>query len=186
MREVFRKFKDIWAVPRYQALIQLGLYAIFFLGVFIFVSSFDKGDYINESKSALEKFKDLTSYKYEVNDIIVSVVGYQKIVTYENMEYDVSEIPLEISEYISDLTPLNISELISKGTLESTNYISNSETYLIKIMDFNKIVYDIEMESEEEIKIVVYEENNSILRIEIDLTNHYEYEYIIVFKQIEG
>ena len=66
--------------------------------------------------------------------------------------------------------------------MEFTNHINNTTSYLVEINDFSIIVYDIETEVLDMIRITVYEEENNIYKVILDLTNYFEDEYIMVFE----
>ena len=174
---------EIWKEPKKNALIKLGMYAIFFIFVFFILNSLQtlppKEDIIT---NPLDDFKTKINYQYEINDILVKVTGHRKIVMYQDIEYEIDNIPIEIEEFIININPTKIAELIDLGTLESTNHINNSETYIVELKDFVFIINNEEIESIETIRITVYENDDSIIKVILDLTNYFEFESIIIFE----
>lgn len=61
------KFKKIWSVPRYRALIYLGMYTLFFIFVFMFINSnqTEKSVQPKPIKTAIEKYSEMTNYEFD-------------------------------------------------------------------------------------------------------------------------
>ena len=68
--------------------------------------------------------------------------------------------------------PVNMAKLLEASVLESTNHIEKTNTYLLKISDFERIMYNNEIVNDNNIEIITYEDNSKII---IDLSNYYGY-----------
>lgn len=112
---LFQKFKTIWVVPRYKALIKLGLYAIFFASLFLIaqLTSNKPSNISNNPKSDI-KFNSYT-YVFKINK-------------YLNNE-------LEVIKYTGTSTNDSNTGLIT----HSTDTLSSS--YIVNKLD-NKIYID--------------------------------------------
>ena len=176
-----KKFIELWKNAKTNALMKLGLYVIFFIFVFIFISSLTTNP-VEERKitTPMDEFATTINYQYEVNDITVRVTGHVRTILYEDVE--LLDIPEELEKYIIDINPKKIRELVDLGVLESTNHIDNSNTYLVETSHFRTIVLDIEQDCNYMIKITVFEENEKIVKVILDLSNYFEYEVIMVFE----
>ena len=67
--EYIKKIKEFLGDPKKKSLTQLGLYAIFFIFVFIFFNSAEQPtdvQKVEESKTPLEYYSDMTGYIYKV------------------------------------------------------------------------------------------------------------------------
>ena len=88
-------------------------------------------------------------------------------------EYELEDVPSLVSKYSLDIyTPVNVYNLLQVSVLESTNHLDNSNTYLVKTSDFQKIIYNDDSDIDGYIKITVYNNNENI---KIDLSNYYNY-----------
>ena len=76
---LFSKFKDIWSVPRYKALIKLGLYAVFFLTLFLISqisSSFNTTENVPKNANKDIIFESYTyTYKITKDNVITTYTG---------------------------------------------------------------------------------------------------------------
>ena len=174
MMEYIEKFKIIWSNKRYHALILLGLYILFFAFVFLLIS--EKEDVIpannttqKEELTGLELFKTEDNYIYNIKGIYeVNVVDNGSTINYLNNSYTVDTIVDALKIYDFSLyTPLNIYKIIESSTLESTNYINNTNTYVITQTSFDKLIYGLETRSDYSIKIITYLNDKNIKKVEI-------------------
>lgn len=83
------RFKEIWAVPRYKALIKLGLYVLFF--VIMFLISYISGA-INTKKNVDKPTSDFVVYDSYSYKFVVStkVNGLENNITYTGVETEIS------------------------------------------------------------------------------------------------
>ena len=181
MKETIEFIKTLWSNKRTKSLAILIIYLIFFIFAFTFIGSGTKKNIkpIDESKKELdqnEKFDlaNVTNYFAEIiGNETFTYDSVSNTIIYNETSYDLESKPEVLSNY--DLTifkPSNISKLLENSILESTNHIENTKTYLIKISDFEKIVYEKDIINEENIKITTYLDNSKII---VDLSNYYDY-----------
>ncbi|MEG2322491.1 MAG: hypothetical protein RSB71_03320 [Bacilli bacterium] len=144
MKEVIAFIKKIWANKRYRSLVILGMYFIFFGLVFLYIYT-PKNNVVLEP---LDKFKNITSYSYEISgkDNFKVLVDGQTVITYNDNTY--TTLPDNLNYDLSLFEPISIYNLIKRGTLESTNYVEHSNTYLV-----------------DNYKITTYEKNTLITKI---------------------
>ena len=164
--EYIKKIKELLKDPKKKALIQLGLYAIFFIIVFILLngesSTITDSPTIEEPNTSIEAYTDMTSYNYKVTytninkiDIIEGTYyNNTSLFTYNNLKYY-----YEDSLYIID---------------NDSYYLSNIEYNISKI--FNKNLYFIINELEEESK-TTYKDGTVVTNYTIDSNKIYKYLY---------
>ena len=176
MKETIEFIKKLWSNKRTKSLAILIMYVIFFSFVFLFISN-GTHNYENDGESNINeneyiKLEDYKNYKLEIiGEDNFTYDSNSKKIFYDGIYYELENVPDIISKYdLNIFIPANISKLLKVGILESTNYIDKSDTYVIKISDFERIINNIEIINDEYIKIIKYEE-----KIIIDLTNHYGY-----------
>ena len=182
MKETIEFIKNLWSNKRTRALAILIIYAIFFTFVFILIGNGKTGpreplEEIDDPPVIEESDFDLAN----VTDYLIEVTGDEaftynsvtNLISYNGIDYELEEKPIELNNYDLDIfKPSNISELLDVAVLESTNHIENTNTYLVKISDFERIIYNNNSDVDEYIKITVYNNNE---KIKIDLSNHYNY-----------
>ena len=174
MKETIEFIKKLWSNKRTKSLSILIMYVIFFTFVFLLISNGNQ----NYQKPIVEEnnqeinIENITNYKLEI--IGEDNFTYDSItnkIFYDGIYYEIENIPNIISMYdLNIFSPNNISKLLEVGTLESTNYIDKSNTYVIRISDFEKMVYNNEIINDEYIKITTYD-----TKIVVDLSNYYGY-----------
>ncbi len=179
MKETIELIKKLWSNKRTKSISVLIMYVIFFTFVFLLISS-GTHNYqrpVTEKEPNVEnnenfKLENITNYKLEIisTDNFTYDSSTNKVF-YDGNYYEINNIPEIISKYdLTIFSPSNISKLLEVGTLESTNYIDKSDTYIIKISDFERIIHNNEIVNDEYIKITKYES-----KIVLDLTNYYGY-----------
>lgn len=155
MAKYFNKIKEIWQNRRYRSIIIL-----FFILYFSFVFSL-----INASKSTEVKLTGLEAFKVKTN--------YSYTIEYLGNYYNLNNMPDELKKYnIENYNPKNIYNLIKNATLESTNYIENSNTYIISETSVNKIIYNDDLEINNNIKIITYLSNDNVIKVKIDFIDY--------------
>lgn len=138
----YKKYKELKKVPRYNALIKLGLYFIFFL---VFGSIFMLNRVPNESKKETVN-TNMYSFTYTVNDDIITGKKDNNIeFVYNNIEYkivnNILSCNLETCEfsyiYLFDLfKPIDINSYIKNGELiYKTEYNDGTLEYKYNIKD---------------------------------------------------
>lgn len=172
MKETVEFIKKLWSNKRTKSLAILLIYFIFFIFVFTLISSGSHNYQNNEETNKEDKLEDITNYRLEIigEDNFTYDSNTDKVF-YDGIYYEIDNVPEIISKYdLNIFSPSNVSKLLEVGTLESTNYIDKSDTYVIKISDFEKIIYNNEIINDEYIKIIKYES-----KIIVDLFNYYGY-----------
>lgn len=174
MKEFIELVKKLWINKRYRAIAILLLYVVFFIFVFSFISSNSK-PVLNVEPTGIDKIKNIENYKLYVEGLDEFIVNYEtNTIYYNDLTYSIEDKIEELDKYDLDIfKPINIYNLIKNGTLESTNYVSKTDTYVVKISDFEKLIYNNEVSNDNYIKITINNENYD--EIVVDLTNYYDY-----------
>ena len=181
MKETIELIKKLWANKRTKSLSILIIYFIFFSFVFLLIfngsHSYKKPNIEEDEKNIIEdnqeiKLEDITNYKLEfIGEDNFTYDSLTNQIFYDGTYYEIDNILEIISKYdLNIFIPSNISKLLEVGILESTNYIDKSDTYIIKISDFERIIYDNKIINDEYIKIIKYD-----TKIVVDLSNYYGY-----------
>ncbi len=177
MKELWEIIKKLWSNKRTRALSILIIYAVFFTFVFILISngtnkSANLVEEPNDDKFA--EIKDITNFRLEIiGEEAFEYDTVTNLITYNNQEYELEDVPSLVSKYSLDIyIPVNVYNLLQVSVLESTNHLDNSNTYLVKTSDFQKIIYNDDSDIDGYIKITVYNNNENI---KIDLSNYYNY-----------
>lgn len=175
MKETIEFIKKLWSNKRTRSLAILIIYVIFFIFVFTLISSgshnYQNTEETNKDNEEI-KLEDVINYKLEIigEDNFTYDSNTNKVF-YDGIYYEVDSVPEIISKYdLNIFSPSNVSKLLEVGILESTNYIDKSDTYVIKISDFEKTIYNNEIINDEYIKIIKYES-----KIVVDLSNYCGY-----------
>lgn len=165
-----KKFKELWHNKRYHALMVLGLYLVFFIFVFIFISSMNDSkryDKLLNDKVGLEYFAEIKNYTiYVIGDVNFKVD--KEHIYYLDEVYTTSNMPLELQKYYFDFNPKLIYQMIAKATLESTNYLEKVDNYVLKKDGFFELTnHDID----NDVVIKVYKEEK-IKKVELLLDEY--------------
>lgn len=191
----FRSIKEGLKDPRKKSLTLLGLYAIFFIFVFLVLSSSStptKGA-DTELTSAKDNYKEMTSYTYKItytdNNLINVIDGTYRLntslFTYNTNKYylesdllyfiDTNSYYLTNIEYnVKKLFNNNLSTILDSLQEESiTTYNDGRKktSYILDANIFNNYYFETESNYETNIGIEIIEENNFITHIIIDLTS---------------
>lgn len=177
MKETIEFIKKLWKNKKTRSLAILIMYVVFFAFVFLLIFSGSHNYQNNVENENIEnnddiKLEDITNYRLEIigEDNFTYDSNTNKVF-YDGIYYEVENIPEIISKYdLNIFNPSNVSKLLEVSTLESTNYIDKSDTYVVKISDFEKIIYNNEIVNDEYIKIIKYDS-----KMVVDLTNYYGY-----------
>lgn len=176
MKEFIELIKKLWSNKRYRAVAILLLYVVFFIFVFTFISSIRSQNIALPEKPNETDIRAITEYKYEIigKENFIVTIKEEATILYNDVIYSLQEKPKELDQYdLSIYTMDHIYQLLKKGTLASTNYIEDSNTYFVRVSDFEQIIYQREIESEEYISITTYHEK--IDKIIIDFRGYYDY-----------
>ncbi len=183
MKETIEFIKSLCSNKRTRALAILVLYGIFFIFVFALISSGETGprkqldgqlDESLENETTEFDLADITNYFVEViGEDNFTYDSSTNLIMYNNEIYLAEEKPIDLVDYDLEIfKPVNIAKLLEASVLESTNHIEKTNTYLLKISDFERIMYNNEIVNDNNIEIITYEDNSKII---IDLSNYYGY-----------
>ena len=183
MKETIEFIKSLCSNKRTRALAILVLYGIFFIFVFALISSGETGprkqldgqlDESLENETTEFDLADITNYFVEViGEDNFTYDSSTNLIMYNNEIYLAEEKPIDLVDYDLEIfKPVNIAKLLEASVLESTNHIEKTNTYLLKISDFEIIMYNNEIINDNNIEIITYEDNSKII---IDLSNYYGY-----------
>lgn len=162
--EYIRSIREFLKDPKKKALTQLGLYAIFFIFVFILISGGNSSEststLVEETKTPIEFFEEMKGYTYKLTytnidkiDVIEGTYYDNKsLFTYNNLKYY-----YEDSLYIID---------------NNTYYLSNIEYNIFKVFSSNlsTIIKDLEEESK-----TMYKDGTVVTNYNIDSNKIYNY-----------
>ena len=143
MKQIFSFIKNIYSNKRTRSLAILILYLIFFIFIFSLLSI--------PNKNNNDEF-------YYLNNVVIG-------------SYNVLNNEGEVTYYNTDLINTNnIYKMVKNSKLESTNYLENSNTYVISVSTFEKILYNNDVVNNDSIRITLY--SNKII---LDFSNYYGY-----------
>ena len=177
----WEKFKEAWHDPKKHALIVLGIWGILFFLAILFVNlNFTRVEKVNTKTSPLETFKDMQSYEFSYKTVDTSLNGMayeDKYILYlDNEKYYKNSVLYKIP----DLTPSTEPELLKINNEMIYNLISNAEgiekegykEYSIPLTTFTQL-YENTVSNGNNIVIDLYQKDNKINKVIIDLTNYY-------------
>lgn len=197
----FKTLKEYWKIPRYRALIMLGCYFLFFAFIYIYVYIMKMAAISKPSltvpKDSLAFFSTMDNYEYtyqiEVGDNEgismheVSGVRNQDVdnFRFENHLFYISNDIIYSSEtkeiidsFQLDLVKLRPDSLYSMlqyhNSFNKTEYKTGEikKIYTVPIQNFNvAFLEELPPDTVDTIEIVMYEKNNQIYKIEINLLN---------------
>ena len=171
--------KAFLKTPRGKAIIKLGLYAIFFIFVAVYLRIPAKPSTVEHVKAPLEKYSEMTNYayQYKYNDISFEGRVYRgkNYFTLNGKEYYIdSKVYLLSSEDVS-LEETELDKLYYLDNHDLYNYISNgkvvakSEDYESKVesikYSYNDIYVTTNIKDNQIVK-VVYEDGENTIEIE--------------------
>jgi len=192
-----RSIKEGLKDPKKRSLTLLGLYAIFFIFVFIFLNSVPSKPNsqlpVKQEESAKENYKKMTSYSYKIiytdknleNVIEGKYYSDTSLFTYKGNTYyyeldslyyiDNNSYYLTNIEYnIKKIFNNNLSSILDSLQEESVTTYNDGRKKTNYIMDansFNKYYFEIESNYESNIGIEITEKDKFITSILIDLTS---------------
>ena len=194
--DFIKKVREWLKDPKKKALTQLGLYAVFFVFVFILIGIGDDSstpNYIPE-----ETNKDVTNYEYTYkinsNEVIQEITGTlnnnEDAFNYNGLNYIKKEgvvylnnTPVTIDFDIDRYKYKNIESLIQNADSKTTYTDSKKVVYNINIVEYFTLLNEINNCSIIDCSYIntsiTVEEDNYINNILIDLSNYYGYKYIV-------
>ena len=189
-----KELKEMLKNPKKKALVQLCLYAIFFIFVAILLRGADNKPtkIIEEQKSPIEFYEDMESYNYKVTytnfdkvDTIdgtyvdnISIFDFNNFKYYyeedlyiiDNDSYYLMDIEYNISKIFNN-NLINIIEDLeeeSKTTYKDGTIVTN---YTIDSNELYNYLFDLEYNYDNKCTITITENENEIYNIIIDTTN---------------
>lgn len=194
--EFIRKVREWLKDPKKKALTQLGLYAIFFVFVFILIGMGNNSstpNYVPE-----ETNKEVTNYEYiykiNNNEIINQITGTlnnnEDIFNYNGLNYEKKEgivylnnTPVTIDFDVDRYKYKNIELLIENADSKTTYTDSSKVVYNMNIDEYFTLLNEVNNCSIMDCSIInipiTVEQDNYISHVLIDLSNYYGYKYII-------
>lgn len=200
MKDLWKKIRELWKIPRYHAIMVLALYFIFFASIFL-ITSFRKPTVQKETitKTALQNYAEMMSYEYTYTlqglknnqsfEEKIKGIFYQNknSFKYQYKTYQIIDQNIYLEEEIvEDLFDFDI------VLLEPTNILSYLEESTEKEISKNVVKYEdgtikteykiTYLEDESLLIITTYEQNNQISQIELDVTNLLQNEEISAYQ----
>lgn len=182
--------------PKKKALTQLGLYAVFFVFVFILIGMGDNSstpNYVPE-----ETNKEVTNYEYiykiNNNEIINQITGTlnnnEDTFNYNGLNYVKKEgvvylnnTPITIDFDVDRYKYKNIEILIENADSKTTYTDSSKVVYNMNIVEYFSLLNEINNCNILDCTIIsvpiTVEEDNYINHVLIDLSNYYGHKYIV-------
>lgn len=189
------KTKEFLKDPKKKALTQLAIYGVFFIFVFILLNSSSgrvNTPIIEESKTPIQYYEDMTSYDYKVIytnidkvDIIEGTYyNNTSLFTYNNLKYyyenalyvinNDSYIPSNIEYDVSKIFNKNLYTIFESLNEESKTTYKDGKVITNYTLDSNIIynyLYNAESIYDNFVNISVTEKDNIITTIVLDLSN---------------
>jgi len=190
-----KEIKEFLKDPKKKALMQLGIYAIFFILVFIFISTGEKHinvPSVSSPDTPIEYYENMSSYDYKVTysnidkvDIIEGTYyNNTSLFTYNNLKYyyenllyviDNDSYTLASIEYdISKIFNKNLYSIFNDLKEESKTTYKDGKVVTNYTLDSNKIynyLFDEESNYNNLVNVSITENNDTITTITFDLIN---------------
>lgn len=190
----FKGIRENLKDPKKKSLTLLGIYAIFFVFVFIVISAGDRDKTYNIPEPVTEVSNYEYTYRINNNDVINEVIGTYKdskdTFNYNGLNYvkendlvylnnEVVEIDFDIDDFKYSM----IEQLIENSDSITTYKESNKVVYtmgVLKYFDLLKEEVDCENKDCNVINVsITVEKDTYIDKVLIDLSNYYGYKYTI-------
>lgn len=194
--EFIRKVREWLKDPKKKALTQLGLYAVFFIFVFILIGmggNSSTPDYIKEDTN-----KEVTNYEYiykindneVINEIVGTLNNSEDTFNYNGLNYVKKEgviylnnTPVTIDFDIDRYKYKNIELLIQNADSKTTYTDSKKIVYNMNVVEYFTLLNEVNNCSVIDCTIIsvpiTVEEDDYISYVSIDLSNYYGHKYIV-------
>ena len=207
-----KTFKELWANPRYKALIKLGMWAAFFILMFLIsfvVSLFNKTtNYQKKDNSAIKEEKVETNISILLRNLKTSDYSYEYKITNAEVTYSYNgtkdnNTDKGYYENGNDIIKYEIKEGLyyrveNNETIEDNNIMNETDRNIIDINNLIKKIYDFEDENKNpEIHedIYAYDFSNETEKYVVNITktansvskieiNFNDIKYILEYKSI--
>lgn len=209
----WQTFKEIWKNKKYNALIKLGLYFLFFTFIILYIKLNETGKIdskVETKKDALSSYSEMKNYdyvlKYSDDSLNKEITGtfYDKMNYFElnNLEYHYKDEILTQNEQvvdnkiITDFIPINIlkfsnyniSSLIEKATSNKSVKYSDGTSKLEYIISYANFIQwynnQVLTDDGQTVKITVYKLNDVINEIEFSGTLNKPFKLNITYLHI--
>lgn len=194
--EFIRKVREWLKDPKKKALTQLGLYAVFFIFVFILIGmggNSSTPDYIKEATN-----KEVTNYEYiykinnneVINEIVGTLNNSEDTFNYDGLNYVKKEgvtylnnTPVTIDFDIDRYKYKNIELLIQNADSKTTYTDSKKIVYNMNVVEYFTLLNEVNNCSVIDCTIIsvpiTVEKDDYISYVSIDLSNYYGHKYIV-------
>ena len=194
--EFIRKVREWLKDPKKKALTQLGLYAVFFIFVFILIGmggNSSTPDYIKEDTN-----KEVTNYEYiykinnneVINEIVGTLNNSEDTFNYNGLNYVKKEgvtylnnTPVTIDFDIDRYKYKNIELLIQNADSKTTYTDSKKIVYNMNVVEYFTLLNEVNNCSVIDCTIIsvpiTVEKDDYISYVSIDLSNYYGHKYIV-------
>lgn len=189
MKNVWQTIRELWKIPRYHALMVIGLYFLFFAIIFL-ILSFRKIDTPKEiiTKTTFENYQEMLNYEYTYtlkgikNNVPfedkIKGIYYHNKNTFEYLHntYEIKDKNIYLKE--EKIENLFDFDIIHLEPIHILSYLEESiDKEIVKnVVKYNdrtiKTEYKIQNLKENTfLTILIYEKNNFIYQIELDVTD---------------
>ena len=194
--EFIRKVREWLKDPKKKALTQLGLYAVFFIFVFILIGmggNSSTPDYIKEATN-----KEVTNYEYiykinnneVINEIVGTLNNSEDTFNYNGLNYVKKEgviylnnTPITIDFDIDRYKYKSIELLLENADSKTTYTDSKKIVYNMNVVEYFTLLNEVNNCSVIDCTIIsvpiTVEKDDYISYVSIDLSNYYGYKYIV-------
>lgn len=194
--EFIRKVREWLKDPKKKALTQLGLYAVFFIFVFILIGmggNSSTSNYIKEDTN-----KEVTNYEYiykinnneVINEIVGTLNNSEDTFNYNGLNYVKKEgviylnnTPITIDFDIDRYKYKNIELLIQNADSKTTYTDSKKIVYNMNVVEYFTLLNEVNNCSVIDCTIIsvpiTVEKDDYISYVSIDLSNYYGHKYIV-------
>ena len=197
--EFIRKIREWLKDPKKKALTQLGIYAVFFIFVFVLIGMGGKSSNSNYTDYVKEEKTDVISnyeyiYKINSNEFITEITGTlindEDSFNYNGLNYNKKEgviylnnTPVTIDFDVDKYKYKNIELLIENADSKTTYIESSKVVYNMNIVEYFTLLNEVNDCSIIDCTIIsvpiTVETDTYINHVTIDLSNYYGYKYIV-------
>lgn len=193
LKDYYVKFRELWKVPKYKGLIQLGFWFVFFFVIIVGIrmsNSNVSNSTKKETNKEVESKEEISNYTYNYqinrNDNIINIGGVfsnnndqfyynnQKY-NYKNGLYYLNDIETTFEYPMNEFQYKNISNLIKDKQYESKTEFKDGKIkyeYIIDSTTYNTF-YNKDYQTTGNILINVTKKDDNIINITLNLSEYY-------------
>ena len=198
---LFKKIREYWKIPRYRALITLGIYILFFVIIYLYIQIMNhlSGPSIEKVQvDPLIEYSSMDNYEYsyeidvtgslETSSYVISGIRYDNQDNFKisNNSFYVQDniiYSLDGVKNITDFVQIDLLLLLPNRIYDSLNYSTNTSkieyqngdakvTYSIPVSKFNvAFLQGIDETNTDVVEVTMYEYDNQIYQIDLNLYN---------------